>query len=438
MLHLPRSAVALVAATTLVGACRASWPRDLGALPEDTTVVAHDPDLAYLARAVEADGEITVERLMRERRVTWTSAPDPTPVLNRMATAHAALPPLDDAVPLDVLVYNVALLDRTYAGTRVTSPFIAERLPWLETTLFDAEHDVILLQEVWSRADAERLGRAAVDAGYAWTAGSPDRHEEHGLFLAVRADQIVPGSLQATEVRFTAQRTLEWWPGPGIRRGFLVASFDLAATEQTVHAIDLHATSFPQFSRVRDLQARQVGRFLDHLPARDLVLVGGDFNAGPFYADDVWVDPTGRAQNGWWANARTWALWQHYGDLQDTFALAGLARDVERGRGLPEPTMADPTRPLGAEGPCAATPHDTHTGTDCNRLYAMQYGGTQFPARLDHLMIRDRDRLARVRAARIVHTDRMELGAPEPIEGSDHYGLRVRLDVARQRPEPVD
>jgi hypothetical protein len=424
--------LAAVALLLGLGGCRASWPGDLGALPADQARVSESEDLAWLEPALEAQDGLTVAELVRGRKVRWVAPPDPQPRFEAAVQAHQALPPLDDPVRLEILTYNVALLDRPYAGTRVTSPYIAERRPWLLDHVFETGADIVLLQEVWEWEDAEAFGAAAEARGFAWTAGTPERHGEHGLFLAVRADRIAEGTVPtATETRFEAQRTLEWWPGPGVRRGWLAFTFELASTDRTIHVLDVHATSFPRFARVRDLQARQVGLALEALPDPDIVLLGGDLNAGPYYDRDTWTLPGGRAIDGWWRNALAWGLWQHYGDLTDLVMLAGMADDVEVGRTVPDLVDADPSIPFGDEGYCQDhLPHRV-TGTDCNHLYFLQYGGTEFPARLDHLMLRDRAGAVRVREAGLVFTDRLDLGADEPIEPSDHYGVRAVLDIAR-------
>jgi endonuclease/exonuclease/phosphatase family metal-dependent hydrolase len=72
------------------------------------------------------------------------------------------------------------------------------------------------------------------------------------------------------------------------------------------------------------------------------------------------------------------------------------------------------------------------TGTDCNRLYFEQYAGTEPPARLDHVLLRDPERRVRVVGAGLTLTERHALGAAGgAVELSDHYGVRATLRVAR-------
>jgi endonuclease/exonuclease/phosphatase family metal-dependent hydrolase len=402
----------------LLFGCAARLPRDFGDLPADRTVLAEDPDLAHL---VIDGGPTTVEALIRKRNAGYATPPDPTPRLAALAAAYA---PPEGGTSLSVLTYNVAFLDVRFLGTHVKSPHLEVRRDHLVATLF-ASHDVLLLQEVWSWESAVALGLAAEKAGYAWYAGEEVGHAEHGLFVAVRrslladGDAVTPGD--CSETRYDAARPGEFWPGPNIRRGFLACTFGLRGTETVITVVDNHATSFPTYTRQRELQARQVGAFVAGRPPAEVVILGGDLNSGPYYPADTWTLPNGKTQGGWLRNAVAYSLWLHYGDMVDVFALANGGGADRR--------AADVLPTAAGISYCDKTEHIAFTGTDCNLLYQEQYGGTEYPARLDHLMVHDPGGRVAVDGARIVFTERLDLGVGSPIEASDHYGVEARLRV---------
>lgn len=408
-------------------ACASRWPKDLDDDARDSEFINDHPLLGYLASALEDPADVDVATLLKHDDLRFSEAPDPTGVLESLHAEHQALDAIDDAVDIEILTYNLAFLDRKYLSGSVQSPFIPERREAMLAELFDTEADILLLQEVWDWEDSEALVQAAQDAGFSTWAGSEKRHEEMGLITAVRTELIGGGS-ETEETRFRAQRKIEHWPGPNIKRGFLTWSFDLEGSSQRLHVINLHATSFPQFWRVRNMQARQVGLALDGVEDA-IVIVGGDFNAGPFYKSDVWVTHDGDEEEGWWRNATAWALWQHYGGLKDMHSLPQVPADVTAGRTVPDGPGTEGEAYDGAW--CDTVDTNVFTGTDCNLLYRMQYGGTEYPARLDHLMIRDPDEAVRVSSSQVVYTERVDLGVDEAIEWSDHYGVQTAIRVRR-------
>ena len=405
----------------------ASVPRDLGRVPEDAVRVRDVSGLAHLGEARGDDP--TVAELLRRRPGGFTSAPDPTAALERLHAQHSALPPLDDFVELTVLTYNVALLSRTYLGTLVESPDIDERREVMAERVFATGDDVLLLQEVWELEDARAFEAAGERAGYAVWSGTGRKHVQHGLVLAVRLEHVAGGTVLG-EAQYASQRKLERWPGPNVKRGWLSMGFDLAGTSRRLTVVDTHATSYASFWRQRDRQARELGMAMAGTPG--IVVLGGDLNSGPYYAREVWLDGEGKPVRDWWDNAVAWSLWQHYGGAYDALAAATPAADVQRGDAVPETWERYLEVPYGEDGWCDTSRGEVFTGTDCNSLYWQQYSGTEPPARLDHVMVRDPERLVRVVGAGVVLTETEDFGGPEgPTELSDHYGVRVRLRVAR-------
>lgn len=422
--------------------CAVRPPKDLGALPIDQASLTETEVLAHLGAALsdEARAEISqLDQLIRADEVVFGSAPDPSALFESRRAAHAALPPLaEGATELRVLTFNTALLDRTYLGNRVQMPKMAERKPVMGERLLRLGYDVLLLQEMWEWDDVQALQAAGEAAGYTVYGGSPEKHREHGLAIAVRTELIAPDAPQdRREQQFGAQRKLEYFPGPDVKRGWLTWSFTLAGTEQRIHLYDLHATSFVSFWLQRELQAREVGAAVSTHPVDDIVLLGGDLNSGPYYATDVWVDGENTEVGGWWRNAVAYALWLHYGEMYDVFNAVEIPQDVSLGDTIPDPRdhRVFLIEPYGRERWCGEVEGVVFTATDCNPLYFESYAGTEFPARLDHLMVRDPSQRVRIMEADIVLDKPVFFGGRE-LNMSDHYGIEARMLIGL--PEVVE
>jgi len=436
----------MLSVLTLVGVgCAVRPPKDLGALPIDQASLTETESLAHLGAALsdEARAEVReLDALIRSEADIFTSAPDPTAFFEAQRAAHAALPPLaEGAAELRVLTFNTALLDRTYLGNRVQMPEIESRGPVMAERLLRMDYDILLLQEMWEWSDVESLQAAAKSSGYTVYGGSPEKHREHGLAIAVKSELIDPDSPQdRREQQFSAQRKLEYFPGPDVKRGWLTWSFTLSGTDQVIHLYDTHATSFVSFWLQRELQAREVGAEISTRPVGDVVLLGGDLNSGPYYRDDVWIDGENAEVAGWWRNAVAYALWLHYGEMYDALNAVEIPQDVELGKTVPNPRdhRVFLLEPYGRERWCGEVGGVVFTATDCNDIYFESYAGTEYPARLDHLMIRDPSGAVRVLEADIVLERPMFFGGRE-LELSDHYGVEVRLQVGEEaEEEPVE
>lgn len=427
--------------------CALRPPKDLGSLAGDQAVLADTEALAHLAAAVSTEMDVEIVRLDQLLQVdadVFVSAPDPNALFASRRAEHAELPPLmEGATPLRVLTFNAALLDRTYLGTRVQMPEMDSRSPVMAERLFRLDCDILLLQELWEWSDVTALRTAAEAAGYVIYAGSPQRHREHGLAIAVRESLISTEHAQdRREQQFQAQRELEYFPGPDVKRGWLTWSFTLANTEQRIHLYDVHATSFVSFWLQRELQAREVGAEVARRADEDVVILGGDLNAGPYYRDDVWMDGSNQEHSGWWRNAVSYALWLHYGEMYDALNAVEIPQDVNIGMTVPDPRdhRVFLLEPYGRERWCGEVEGVVFTATDCNDLYFQSYAGTEFPARLDHIMIRDPSGVVRVEEVDIVLDRKMYFGGQE-MELSDHYGVEARLLVGTpivEEPEAVD
>ncbi len=412
----------------LMLACAVHPPRDLGSYPADQASLSQTEVLAHLASAAGDVEDVTA--LLRADGNIYTTAPDPSALFEARLAAHQALAPLPEAVELSVLTFNTALLSRTYLGNLVEMPEINARRAVMGERLFSLGYDVLLLQEVWEWSDYETLAFDAARYGYAIYGGTEALHPEHGLAIAVREALINPDVPQEqTEQQFDAQRKLEHWPGPSVRRGWLTWSFTIAGTDRVVHLYDLHATSFVDYWLQRELQARQVGMEVASHPAEDVVILGGDLNSGPYYHTDIWTEGDGTAVAGWWRNATAYALWLHYGEMYDVLNAVEIPQDVRLGSSIPGVWQDYLTEPYGQLSWCDEIAGVVFTATDCNSLYYRSYGGTEFPARLDHLMIHDPSAVVRVVDAGIVLDEVQDFAAGQ-FELSDHYGMAATLHIA--------
>lgn len=427
---LRRGSVALVVVPLL--ACSPDVPADLGEWPEDQVVLAGHPVLGHLAGALADGGEgLTLEAFLRGEQ-DYGEAPDPSALFAARRVEHAALPPQGPAEPLRLLTYNVALLGRWYAFISTVMPELATRREVMADIVLADGWDVVLLQEIWDLQDVDRLRTAAAERGYLVYAGSTKHHEEHGLAIAVRAALVDTAAAQVQDEHpYEQQRELEDFPGPGVLRGFLHWSFVHATTGVRVHLFDTHATSFPSFARTRDFQMRQLGGAVRAVPEDEVAFIGGDFNGGAYYPDDAFGVTGGDTVTGWWSNAAAYAMFLHYGGVEDMHNAAGVPTDVEDMNAVPAWSSAHFDAPFGGDAFCGRVPRPFLTAIDCNSLYFRSYAGTEYPGRIDFLFMRDVQRLVRVQATEMVYVEPRAFGEAGVFELSDHFGVSALVSLAR-------
>lgn len=405
-------------------ACSGSDVPKIGDLDLDLARLRDTEALAHLAPAYGDDA--TVEDLFN-RRLSPSQPPDPTSWQQAMTEHHQSLDELVDPHTLRILNYNVALLDRPYLFTRVQMPFVPERLEAQLDILFDDDWDVLLIQELFEWEHTERFLEVAADRGYAAWPGTPKTSERHGTAIFVR-ENLVGQTLEQTEVLFDAQRNLERWPGPKIKRGYLTWTFTLQGTPHTLTLATTHMSAFYNFWQVRDDQARQLGLALASTDG--IVVFGGDVNAAPYYPRDTWIDGDDKGHDDYLRNATAMPLLAYYGGMVDAFSLHGPPGDVEAGDSVPSTGGASYLdQPFGDATFCEREPaRSVHSATDCNHNFFLSYAGEEPPARIDHVLLRDPDRVTRVRGAWLDYT--------EPLPGvdyelSDHYAIAVELEIGR-------
>ncbi len=425
-----RELVAFLVVLTLPACGDEDIPPDLGERPKDRVRLADDPRLSYLADALHDGADARVEDLFRGDRAQFAGPPDPTALFALQAADHADLLTLAAGEPLRVLTFNLGLLDRWYAFTRLVAPQIDLRRVRAPRELLAGDFDIICLQEVWEMEDIDRFAAEAARSGYVLYFGSEEEHVQHGLAILVRAALLGEEPQTRAEEQFAAQREIEFFPGPWIKRGYLRWSFTHSPTGRRMHVYATHLTSFPELWHERLAQVRALGEAVDQHADEDIVLVAGDFNAGPYYPEDSFGEVEGAAVGEWFNNATAYPLMLFYGDMIDTHSALAPATDVLRMQQLLLPFDAGEYRGAPLAGRCSAIAGDAFTGTDCNSLYFAQYGATEYPARLDYVLLRDRGEHVRVLASELLYTDRLDFGAAGRFELSDHYAYATTLQVA--------
>jgi hypothetical protein len=313
---------------------------------------------------------------------------------------------IDEQTPeLRVLTYNTGLLRRWYAFIITEVPHYAERREELPQRLFAHEAgpwDVILLQEVWETEDADAIESEAHKQGYFAYAGTESGHIEHGLMILVREDRISDLSgFSVDEHHFELQRKIESYPGPGVRTA----------------------------------QAREIALASKNAGSETLALVGGDFNGMAYYPLDRWGVEGGEPVTQWWQNASMYALLQHYGDLRDAWIAVHPPVELEILDQLPEYSSSWTSTPYGDASWCeqwAESPESPFSAVDCNGLHLEQYGGSEYPGRIDLMTFRDPLNLTWVEEAQTVFTEVLDWGGAGAFELSDHYGVSFTLALTSE------
>lgn len=409
----------------------------LGGDDTDGFGLADTAALQHIASVVEGGDALTIRDIFdKGDGITFTAAPNPSTLLTSLNT-------LDDTraragrAPLSILSYNVALLDVELFGLipYAESPDMERRRYALPGLIFSTGADIVLLQEVWLDEDVETFSRRGEDLGYRPFVHERTNHND-GLITFVREGAIAGGS--TTELEFESygsQVTTEYFPGPQIARGWLSVRF-VHPEVGAIQAFNTHMQAFPENWLGRAKQSRELGIIMRTAAEEtgDLVLVGGDFNSGPYYAKANWTAPGGTVSDRWFHNAIAYPILMTYGGLVDAAIMGRPQNDAIADVTLGDTVVNDAATALeipGAEaGWCERTPHTTFTATDCNSLYFEQYGGTESPARLDHIFVNDGVGRVVSTKSEIVFTGTEQFGdlVSEP---SDHFGVRVDLLVSR-------
>lgn len=447
--------------------------------PEDRVSLPDAPAMTHLSSTFRLPDGSAPSRPLDLVCGDLVNAPDALPPDPRqlLLDARGANPPSrSGAIPLRILTFNAALLDVWVGPFHYDeSPLREERRQVLFDRLMalDPPPDVILLQEVWLDEDARPLVEQAAATGYvaaSWRGRAEGRRERRrdvgGELTLVKREHVGGategrhfGDDQVDAVPYLSQVADEQVRLPGkvrFTRGWLETAFEHPHLGE-IAIFNTHMHAFPENWTHRRQAARQLGLAAARASAGGaLVLVGGDVNSAPFYADDGWSAPQakggGRTEVGF-RNAISWAALLHYGGLTD-LAVRGWEERPDRdvvvgrtarndpgfydrevygvsGKTLDRPIDSCPEAMRRRPPTCEANRPATFTATDCNGLFMKQYGGLEVPARLDHLLVADPD--GRVHAIStylvFVGADTVRAGECE-VELSDHYGLLVDVYAA--------
>lgn len=420
---------------------------DIGRAAPDRMRVEDSPALRHLAPAL-AVRLGSVGELFDPYALRFKTAPNPIDHLraeHRANAAHTVRNPVD----LRITTYNVGLLDlRATLGDlvppfawlgkipivglpfkwlsdmtlrHVVSPKLEARREKLPQLIFSRSDDVVMLQEIWRPQDVPWFEAQARRYGYVALASPRDKSND-GLMTFVRATAIDPR--KPIRVLAKAYEEQVWTESlAGVQRGYHRVSFTHPMLGP-VHVFNTHMQAYPDAWKNRMHQAREIGlaaRTVSDKNPEDVVVLGGDLNSGPYYDQDVWrggTEPVG----AWWKNAAAYGILEHYSGLADAAVLGLPATDVD----------AD-IRLSGQSGPQARWPHTADAAS--NALYDEQYHRDEPPARLDHIRVNASNSRIRVASSEMTFTEDIDTAAGR-IEPSDHYGVRVRLEVARRQRAP--
>ena len=411
-----------------------SRPKGVGDHEKDQVKLTEAAHLAHIESALSNSGEMTVADLFDPRQVVFSKAPNPSDLLQYHHEANSERSAANET--LSVLTYNVALLDAKIFGfiDYSASPHLAERRDKLPQIVLEQNHDIIMLQEVWVDEDVARFKDKAKEAGYHVHTGPRDEYNDGCVTLIRKSIMKDESVLTEGGVDYAQRDGLEYFPGPGIKRGFIFLSFEHTSLG-TIHVYNTHMMPWWYNWGVRMAEARQVSlHVLEHAQDEEIVFLGGDMNAGSYYKNDVWVTGDKEDNDGWWANTISYTFFTHYGDFLDLLLMGRDANEVELDISEGDAVVNNAETSLeipGAENDWC----DTHSGvnftaSDCNDLYFMQYAGTEFPSRMDHIFVRDIQKRVFVTKSEILFNERVTFGDLEPMQPSDHLGVAAWVTVS--------
>lgn len=393
-----------------------------GKTPHDELLLSENVHLEHINQALNS-GDKTIENIF-SGDYTFESAPTPTDLLEFLSSQniHPTGVPQGE---LSVVSYNVALLIAKvlWMWDYTVSPLVNERLTILPDAIFKKKYDVVLLQEVWRDQDVELIRQAANQYGYIAHVTNHSAYND-GLVTCIKRSKIKPKSVVKTHSHpYHAQNFLEFFPGPHVKHGYQRVSFE-HRTLGKLHIYNTHLIPTPGEWARRMRQARELGLNMRmDVGEQDVGIVGGDMNAAPYYPENEWVTSKGYIEPHWWDNALAYPFLLYYGELKDTLLMAKNTSDA-----ILDITLANGiAEHLGQNGWslnwCQDLPGTTITASDCNGLFAMQYEGSEYSARLDYLLLRDPSNRLHVKESKLDFTEKYDLPGGSKLELSDHYAM---------------
>jgi endonuclease/exonuclease/phosphatase family metal-dependent hydrolase len=391
--------------------------------PLDEALIKYESTFEHYVPSLADAQRTEVKDLLRAQHLTLLKAPNPSALMHKMHAANLKKE-ASWGTRLRVLSYNVALLNAKILQviSVIKSPYNRERVRLLPQLIFEQDFDVILLQELWGEHRAT-FEKAAAAYGYESFYGR-DRAYEDGLATFVKKRYLADrASIHVRWSPYEEQDPIEYFPGAGVKRGFLHLQFTNDELG-IVHVYNTHLQSFRKYWRKRNYQARELGLdVLAHVEQDAIALVGGDLNAAPYFRNDVWVKTNGSRSKSWWKNTIAYAALLYYGGLDDAMVMGAPADQATI-----DVTLADNVDQ--AQLNCEI-PHLSFTATDCNSLNLLQYGGLEPPSRQDHLLIRDQNHRVKILSRGLMFTEKIDFGNKLMIEPSDHYAVFIDAQISK-------
>ena len=116
---------------------------------------------------------------------------------------------------------------------------------------------------------------------------------------------------------------------------------------------------------------------------------------------------------------------------KDVWCEKPLSRTIGEGQAVVNNPEQSIDVPGGEADWCDSHNAVNFTASDCNALHFEQYGGTEFPSRMDHLFVRDTANKVFVTKSEIAFTERRTFGdLEEATEPSDHLGVAAWVTVS--------
>lgn len=393
----------------------------------DSTSLSGNIHFKHFAQSIEGSENKTVLDLL-EGNYSFSSTPTPTRLLKHQYLLN---PPAvgKSQGELQVLSYNVALLIAKvmWIWDYQISPNIDERIELLPKAIFERNYDVVLLQEVWRDEDVAHFKQAAGEFGYIAYAIDRGPYND-GLMTFIRKDVVESEKVSVKANSYKNQNLIEFFPGPGVKHGYHRLSFK-HKNVGNVQIYNTHLIPMPTEWERRMLQARELGQIVAENAKEDsIAIVGGDMNAAPYYTDDNWVTKDHLIEPHWWQNALAYPMLLFYGNMKDMMIMGRGENSATDDIDHPQFVSSFIEQNGFSDEWCSLLPDSVFTGVDCNSLFKVQYEGSEFPARLDHLLLHDPSNTVRVINSEITFKERIDITEDFTSELSDHYGIVATIE----------
>jgi endonuclease/exonuclease/phosphatase family metal-dependent hydrolase len=344
------------------------------------------------------------------------AAPDPTQLLLDAQRINRQSPP-GSRLGLRVASYNVGLLDLSLLSV----PGVKEREPKIGPALRELDADIVLLQELWKERSVEAFKAALADR-YHFVLGTDQDRGKHGLAILIKRSLLPDCCEEMVERLFETQAMYE--TGFGFHKGALGVRLTPPALGRPIYIVNMHMTAMPWQSNTRlyqvdELAAGLIAPLIEQ--QQGLLILGGDTNASPYYADYgdlAQLEPWQEDYQDWWLNAGTYQRLIQLTETLDSFA--AVHGDIEVATARAETVVTN--------GYWKTQSRDSHLTANISASTK-----TEPSQRLDYVLVRplDPDLVTTVQRAEVLFRQRpARLESGEAIELSDHYLYQATLSVS--------